>query len=153
MKTFVCRLVLPALLLAATPGLTLASPLKVGTVGGESQMALMCPHCNTPIVGATTGDYTIGFSADLQSVKTGLAQVIVSVTDKSGAPVKDAKVVVTLSMPEHGHALKPLTAKSRGNGTYSTSATLVQMNTPWNAEVAVTTAKGETVKQVFTFHR
>jgi len=83
----------------------------------------------------------------------GLTQLIVSVTDRSRAPVKDARVSVTLSMPEHGHGLKPMTAIAHRNGQYYRSTFQLRMAGVWNAEVTVTTARGDTVKQVFTFRR
>lgn len=152
MRSALCRWALPTLLLAATPVLVLASPLKVSTADSEAQMMLRCPHCNMPLAGAKTGDYTLGFAADLENPKLGNARLIVNVADKSGAPVNGAKVTVTLSMPEHGHGLRPLTAKGHGNGRYWVVTNLAMGGT-WNAEVAVTTPKGDTAKQVFTFGR
>jgi hypothetical protein len=143
---------LPALLLAMTPALALASPLTVGRTS-TSQTVIMCPHCGTRIACAKAGDYTIAFAADLDDPQMGLTQLIVSVTDKSGAPVKDARVSVTLSMPEHGHGLKPMTAIAHRNGQYYRSTFQLRMAGVWNAEVAVTTARGDTVKQAFTFRR
>jgi YtkA-like len=154
MKNRLWGRMLMAALLTATPALAKANPLKVGTAGGDSQIVIMCPDCGAPIACAKVGDYALVFSADLEDPKLGLARLTIRVTDKSGAPVNGLKVVVTLSMREHKHALRPMAATSLfGKGEYWVSTGQLQMDGVWNAEVAVTTPKGDTVKQVFTFRK
>lgn len=129
-----------------------AGPLKVRTNGTKSQSVTMCPDCKEKISCAKVGDYTIGFSADLDNVKTGAAKVAVHVRDKADKPVDDAKVVAVVNMPKHGHQPKTLTLKNAGHGMYSTTAQL-QMPGAWQADVEVTPASGDTVKQSFSFSK
>jgi hypothetical protein len=153
MKTVLYRLALPALLLATTPVIALASPLKVSPVGGDSHMMIMCPHCHQPIAGAKAGDYTIAFSADVRQIKTGSLQFYIDVTDQTGKPVTDAKVAIVLSMPAHEHARTVQTSGGRG-GRYTVVTTVgTAMSGQWKADVKVTPANGETVSQAFTFSR
>lgn len=147
------RLMLPALLLATTPGLALASPLKVQPVGGEASMATMCPQCSQPIAGAKSGDTTIAFSADLLQIKAGVVGLYARVTDATGKPVTGATVAFDLSMPGHEH-LRTVKATARKGGRYAATATLsTAMVGPWRADVKVTPSNGETVTQAFTFSR
>jgi hypothetical protein len=143
-----------ALVLATTPALAKADPLKVGTGGGDSQIVIMCPDCKAQIVCAKAGDYNLAFSADVENPKLGTARLTIRVTDKAGAPVTGLKVVAALSMPEHQHALQPMTATSPfGKGEYWISTGQLRMDGVWNAQVAITTPKGDTVKQAFTFRK
>jgi hypothetical protein len=130
----------------------IASPLKVRTLGSKSQQVVMCPDCNEKITCARVGDYTVGFDADLDSPKSGAATVAVHLKDKTGKPVNDAGVVATLTMPKHEHGKKPLTLKNTGHGRYEATTQLV-MSGGWRADVEVTPAGGDTVKQSFSFSR
>lgn len=130
----------------------LAAPLKTRTLGAKSQQVKMCPDCKEKITCAKAGDYTIGFDADLDSPKTGAAKVAVHVLDKAGKPVENAKVTATVSMPQHGHGKKPLTLKSTGHGRYEADTNLM-MPGAWRADVEVTPASGDTVKQAFSFSK
>jgi hypothetical protein len=127
-----------------------ATPLKVRTSKG--QQVIMCPDCSAKLACAKAGDFFIGFDADLENPKTGAATLAVHVQDKEKKPVKDAKVSVALSMPEHEHGSKPIALKHRGHGRYFAPARLV-MPGGWRAEVSVTTSGGDTVKQVFSFSK
>jgi len=130
-----------------------ASPLKVKTAGTKSQAVTMCADCKEKITCATVGDYIIGFDADLESPKLGTATVAVHLRDKAKQPVTDAKVLATLTMPNHKHQNEtPVTLKHVGHGRYVTS-THFTMTGIWKAQVEVTPAGGDTVKQVFTFTR
>jgi hypothetical protein len=153
MNTAFYGLNLSVLLLATAPAFALATPLKVQPVGGASQQVIMCPQCGTPIACAKAGDVTLAFTADLQDPAIlGYVRVMVRVTDKAGKPVDDAKVKVALRMTEHWHELTPpLTVDSQGNGLYA--ATTGRLGTPgtWYAELRVTTPKGDTVTQRFSF--
>jgi hypothetical protein len=152
MKTTLLRLSMLTVLLVLA-GSAAASPLRVRTAGTKSQLVVMCPDCSQMITCAQMGDYLVGLSADLENPKFGLARFNLRVTDKDGAPVSNAKVALVLSMPEHGHASKPFTAKRAGKGKYVASTNALVMQGAWRAEVALTTLKGDTVKQVFTFTR
>lgn len=141
-----------ALVLAAST-VAIAGPLKVRSVGTDSQIITMCPECNAPLACAQVGDYTVGFSADLVNPKFGIATLGVRLTDKNGAPVTNAKVSATLSMPKHGHTTDPITFRHRGKGKYTGSTPRLRMEGVWEAEVSVKTAKGDTVSQKFSFVR
>lgn len=130
----------------------LAAPLKTHTLGAKSQQVKMCPECKQKITCAKAGDYTIGFDADLDNPKTGAAKVAVHVLDKAGKPVENAAVVATISMPKHGHGKKPLPLKSAGHGRYEATTNLT-MPGAWRADVEITPASGDTVKQAFSFGR
>src|SRR4051812_4489050 len=117
--------IIPAVGLALVASLALAGPLKVHTLGTKSQQTEMCPNCKEKVTCAKAGDYTIGFLPDLDSPKTGGAKVAVNVKDKAGKPVDDAKVVVALSMPKHGHKKDSLALKSTGHGWYESKTQLV----------------------------
>jgi hypothetical protein len=156
MNCILCRLILSALLLATTSTLALAYPVKVKTAGGESQTVIMCPDCSQPIACAKAGDHTVAFAADIDTPKGGgNVRFNVRLTDRAGAPVTNAKVAVVLSMTGHEH--KPRTVPMRGGagGRYSASTSFraVDMAGPWNADVRITTAKGDVVTQRFTFNR
>jgi nitrogen fixation protein FixH len=139
-----------ALLLASV---ALASPLKVKSQGSKSQTVTMCAECNEKITCAKVGDYTIGLDADLENAKLNSTVLSVHVQDEAKNPVTDAKVVATLSMPHHKHGSnKPLTLKHTGHGRYVANTKLV-MTGAWRAEVAVTPASGDTVKQTFIITR
>jgi len=131
-------------------GVAFASPLKVRTFGTKSQQVIMCPDCSAKLACAKVGDYSIGFSADLESPKSGAAAVAVHVLDKGKKGVDDAAVVVTLTMPNHKHGKAPFTLKSAGHGRYAAATKLV-MPGAYQADVAVTLAGGDTVKQSFSF--
>jgi hypothetical protein len=129
-----------------------ASPLKVRTNGTKSQNVTMCPDCKEKISCAKVGDYTIGFSADLDNVKTGTSKVAVHVRDNADKPEDDAKVEAVNSKPKHGHQPKAHTLKNAGHGMYSTT-TQLQMPGAWQADVEVIPAGGDTVKQSFSFSK
>jgi len=141
------------LLLATAPVLALSQAMNVGTVNGTAAVVVRCPHCNTPIAAATVGDYQIGFAVLQNDPKRDEVRLMISLTDRSGAPVNDARVVLALSMPEHRHFLKPRTASHEGQGRYGMTTGLAQMDGRWQAEVAITPPGGKVVKQVFVFYR
>ena len=155
MKTILLRLSMLSMLAMALvlAGSAAASPLRVRTAGTASQMVVMCPDCSQMITCAQMGDYLLGLSADLENPKFGQARFRIRVSDQNGAPVNNAKVTLVLSMPQHGHRSKPLAARSEGKGRYVAATNALVMQGAWRAEVALTTPKGDTVKQVFTFAR
>ncbi|MGV3722615.1 MAG: FixH family protein [Actinomycetota bacterium] len=131
----------------------LASPLKVKTQGTKSQTVTMCAECKGKVSCAQVGDYTIGLDANLEYAKLNSTVLSVQVLDTARNPVTDARVVATLSMPNHKHGSnKPLTLKHAGHGRYIANTKLV-MTGAWRAEVAVTPASGDTVKQTFVITR
>lgn len=147
------RVILFAVLLVLMPVLGLASPLPVKPVDGRSQKVLMCPACGAPIACAKAGDYTLALTADLIAPEIlRYVTLKVRVTDKSGAPVNDADVVIGLLMSGHWHEITPSpTAHKQGNGIYSVTTWRLRMAGTWNAEVRLKTAGGDTVTQKFTF--
>jgi hypothetical protein len=153
MKATVSRLTLLVLALGIISGPALSELLRVGTAGSGAEMVTRCPHCGIPIATAAVGDYQLGFSTVADESKRDEVSLKISVADHSGAPVNDAAVVVRLSMPGHRHQLKPKTAISAGSGRYVVRTGLAQMNGRWQADVSVTTSKGGTRSQVFTFYR
>jgi hypothetical protein len=131
----------------------LAGPLKVKTQGTKSQAVTMCAECKGNVSCAKAGDYTIGLNANLENDKLNSTSLSVHVLDTAKNPVTDAKVAATLSMPNHKHGgNKPLTLKHTGHGRYVANTKLV-MTGAWRAEVAVTPASGDTVKQTFVITR
>ncbi len=139
--------------LLATAVAANAAPLRVRTIGTDSQIITMCPECNAPLACAQVGDYTVGFSADLMSPKFGIATLGVRLTDRNGVPVTNARVTATLTMPKHGHSTKPITFKHAGRGKYTASTPRLRMEGTWEAEVSVKNPKGDTVSQKFSFVR
>lgn len=136
---------------ALTVGIAGASPLKLKTEGTKSQTVTMCADCKAKVTCAQVGDYIVGLVVDQENPKLGTGNLVVHVKNAAKEPVKDAKVVVNLTMPEHKHALKPFTLKHDAHGKYFTTIKDLKMPGAWKAEVAVTPANGDTVKQVFTF--
>jgi hypothetical protein len=128
-----------------------ATPLKVKTHGTKSQSVFMCADCKSKVSCAKVGDYIVGLVVDVDSPKLGGGQLVAHVQDADKHPVNDAKVVVTLSMPAHKHAGKPIALKSRGHGEYAAKTNTLGMSGGWLATVAVTPKSGDTVKQVFAF--
>lgn len=156
MKTALYRIVLPALLVATTPAMVLALPVKVRTAGGESQMVTMCPDCNQPIACARAGDYTVAFAADVLPPKYGSGMRFqVRLTDRQGLPVTKARVALVLSMPGHEHQPKTVPLKLERDGRYrgETTYRAAGMEGVWKADVKITTPKGDVVTQAFTFSR
>jgi anti-sigma factor ChrR (cupin superfamily) len=144
------------LAMAAAVAVTTAAasgPLKVRTRGTASQQIVMCPDCREEIACATVGDFILGLAVDLQNSKTGLTRLTVHVRDEKSTPVTDATVAITLSMPRHRHRSRVLTARHQGHGRYVINNASVRMTGDWQAEVAATTAQGDTVKQEFAFKR
>lgn len=155
MKGTLGRLTL-SLLLAATPSLLFAYPLKVRPAGGEGQTVIMCPDCSQPIACARVGDYTVAFSGDIDTPKLGgNARFVVRLTDRDGKAVTNTKVAVVFSMPGHEHPPQTLSLSGSKAGRYSTASSykIVRMEGPWRAEVKITTPKGDVVTQAFTFNR
>lgn len=132
-------------------GAALAAPMKVRTEGTKSQAVIMCKDCSAKAACAKAGDYLVGLTVDLQSPKHGTGRIVAHVQDKGKQPVTDAKVTVALSMPDHKHGGKPIVLKHEGHGKYAIGTNRLEMGGRYRAEVAVTTAGGDTVKQVFSF--
>jgi hypothetical protein len=156
MKTQTFKSALPILLLASVPALVFAAPVKVRTEGSASQTVIMCPDCNQPIACAKAGDYNMAFAADIDSPKNGgNVRFGVRLTNQNGAPVTNAKVAVTLSMVGHEHKPRTLQMPGGRDGRYTahTSFKSIDMQGPWKADVHVTTPKGDTVTQAFSFNR
>jgi hypothetical protein len=129
------------------------SPLRIRTRGARSQQVIMCPDCREKVTCVTAGDHLIGLDVNLDNPKTGGAVVAVHVMDKEKKPTRDAKVKLTLSMPGHGHRRREaLTLRHTGHGRYE-SATVIVMPGAYQADVAVTVAGGDTVKQSFSFSK
>jgi len=113
----------------------------------------MCADCKGKLSCAKVGDYTIGLDANLENAKLNTTSLSVHVLDTDKSPVTDAKVVATLSMPNHKHGSnKPVTLKHAGHGRYVTNTSLV-MTGSWRAAVAVTPSGGDTIKQTFVITR
>jgi hypothetical protein len=156
MQTYILRLALPVLLLASTSALSLAYPVKVRTEGGQSQTVTMCPDCSQPIACAKAGDYTVALAVDIDSPKNGgNVRLQSGLTNQGGAPVTNAKVAVVLSMTGHDHKPRKLQMHHTHGGQYLATTTFrsVDMAGPWNADVQITTPKGDVVTQRFTFNR
>lgn len=152
MRHTLCSSMLLALLWVV-PARALASPLEVRTAGSASQTITMCPSCGTSGVCARPGDFELRLTVDLRQPYMGNARLAVRVTTRSGVPVDDAGVLITLTTPEQGRLLLPLTAKRQAAGEYAVLTDRLNASGLWTADVAVTTAKGDTVHQQFTFKR
>jgi hypothetical protein len=138
---------------ALLAGAAVGGPLKVRTHGTKSQNVVMCAECKAEVQCARVGDYIIGLTADLENPKLGSGRLTAHVQDSDNRPVTDASVRVTLSMPDHRHRSKTVALKHWGHGQYVTTAPRLRMSGRYDAEVAVTLAGGDTVKQVFSFTR
>jgi hypothetical protein len=135
----------------ALAGAALASPMKVRTEGTKSQSVLMCKDCSAKAACAKAGDYVVGLTVDLENPKVGSGRIIAHVQNQEKQPVTNAKVTVALSMPDHKHGGKPIALKHDGHGKYVAATQHLGMAGRYHAEVAVTTAGGDTVKQTFSF--
>lgn len=152
MRIALQRFSLASLLLATAGSLALAAPLRVRTAGGEAQTVIMCPDCDQPIACARAGDYTVAFSANLESTRSGITQFLVRLTDRTGSPVSNLRVTIVLSMPGHGHRPRTVSTSGRRGGRYVAS-TVTRMEGTWRADVRITSPKGDVVTQPFTFLR
>jgi hypothetical protein len=155
MKTLY-RFALPLVIIAVTPALVSAYPVKVHTAGGESQTVIMCPDCNQPIACAKAGDYTVAFTADIDTPRNGgNVRFHVRLTDQNGAPVTNAKPTLTLSMVGHEHKPRTLhlTGDTTGRYTATTTFRTIDMQGPWKSDVQFKSPKGDTVSQSFIFNR
>lgn len=147
------RWILPAVGLTLAASVALAGPLKVTTKGKSAQQIEMCKDCGEKLTCAKAGEYLIGLDVDLDNPKTGAAALAVHVMDQAKNPVSNAKVKVSLTMPGHKHKMRDaLTLRKTGHGRYE-AATVIVMPGAYQAEVAVTLAGGDTVKQSFGFSK
>lgn len=134
-------------------GAAFASPLKVRTEGSKSQVVVVRPDGSSKTARARVGDYRIGLTVDLESVKLGTGRIIAHVQDKNKKPVTDATVNVALSMPHHKHGSKPIELRHSSHGRYVGATNRLGHRGLYRAEVSVALTGGETVKQVFSFRR
>jgi hypothetical protein len=152
MRNGVIWLVLPVVFAMAVGTMASASPLKVRGAAGETASAAVCPHCGHPMVSNQSGDYAVTFSGDEIHPESGAARFEIGLTDRTGKPVTGAQVALTLSMPAHHHGPVTVPVKGGSGGRYTAATTLnPHMRGQWNADVQITTPKGEKLTQTFAF--
>jgi hypothetical protein len=153
MKTTPQSLILPVLLLAMTPALVLAHPMRVRTAGSESQTVTMCPNCEQPLDCARAGDYRIDLAVDVQHrTNGGRARFEVSLNDRAGLPVSSSQVMLVLTMIGGEQPPRYLRMKAARSGRYTAETTFrpIDMQNLWRAEIKITAPKGDIVSQKFT---
>jgi len=128
--TSVKRFLVVTLILLLTTGLALAKAYEVNKKAGE---------------------YSVEIKMDKNPPSVGMNNLEIAVTDKSGKPVKDAKVSVDYGMAAMpgmpGMAYK---AEAVSHGDVYRAALNISMKGPWYVTIKIT-GQGKTVSTKFTF--
>ncbi|MGO9016374.1 MAG: FixH family protein [Dissulfurispiraceae bacterium] len=112
-----------------------------------------CKHCSASAMVKPTSDaayaktmvskagtFKVTYTSDLQTVPVNKLQSWkLKVETADGKPVKDAKITVSGTMPEHGHGMptQPKVTKNYGDGTYLVEGMKFSMSGWWVVNVSV----------------
>ncbi len=102
-------------------------------------------------VNRKAGDYSVAVKMDKNPPSVGMTNMEIAVMDKTGKPVKDAKVLVDYGMPAMpGMPAMAYKADAMNHGETYHAALNVSMKGPWYVNVKIT-SQGKTVSTKFTF--
>lgn len=94
---------------------------------------------------STDGLYVLGFESEVEPLAINrLHRWTLTVTDRQGAPVEGASIVVTGGMPEHDHGLPtaPEVTRYLGGGRYLLEGMRFHMQGAWEISVSIDAADG-----------
>jgi hypothetical protein len=102
-------------------------------------------------VNKKAGDYSVSIKMDKNPPSVGINNMEIAVTDKTGKPVKDAKVLVDYGMPAMpGMPAMAYKADAMNHGDQYHAALNISMKGPWYVNMKIT-SQGKTVSTKFTF--
>ena len=96
-------------------------------------------------VNKKAGEYSVQIKMDKNPPSVGMNNMEIEVTDKTGKPVKDAKVLVDYGMPAMAYK-----ADAMNHGDRYHAALNISMKGPWYVTIKIT-SQGKTVSTKFTF--
>ena len=102
-------------------------------------------------VNKTAGEYSVQIKMDKNPPSVGMNNMEIVVKDKTGKPVKDAKVLVDYGMPAMpGMPAMAYKADAMNHGDRYHAALNISMKGPWYVTIKIT-SQGKTVSTKFTF--
>ena len=102
-------------------------------------------------VNKKAGEYSVQIKMDKNPPSVGMNNLEIVVTDKTGKPVKDAKVLVDYGMPAMpGMPAMAYKADAMSRGDQYHAALNISMKGPWYVTIKIT-SQGKTVSTKFTF--
>ena len=102
-------------------------------------------------VNKKAGEYSVQIKMDKNPPSVGMNTMEIVVTDKTGKPVKDAKVLVDYGMPAMpGMPAMAYKADAMNHGDQYHAALNISMKGPWYVTIKIT-SQGKTVSTKFTF--
>ena len=102
-------------------------------------------------VNKKAGDYSVSITMDKNPPSVGINNMEMAITDKSGKPVKDAKVLVDYGMPAMpGMPAMAYKADTMSHGNGYHTALNISMKGSWYVNIKIT-SQGKTVSTKFTF--
>ena len=102
-------------------------------------------------VNRKAGEYSVQIKMDKNPPSVGMNNMEIVVKDKTGKPVKDAKVLVDYGMPAMpGMPAMAYKADAMNHGDRYHAALNISMKGPWYVTIKIT-SQGKTVSTKFTF--
>ena len=102
-------------------------------------------------VNKKAGEYSVQIKMDKNPPSVGMNNMEIEVTDKTGKPVKDAKVLVDYGMPAMpGMPAMAYKADTMSHGNGYHTALNISMKWSWYVNIKIT-SQGKTVSTKFTF--
>jgi hypothetical protein len=102
-------------------------------------------------VNKKAGDYSVSIKMDKNPPSVGMNNMVIAVTDKTGKPVKDAKVLVDYGMAAMpGMPAMAYKADAMNHGDQYHAALNISMKGPWYVTIKIA-SQGKTVSTKFTF--
>jgi hypothetical protein len=102
-------------------------------------------------VNKKAGEYTIDIKIDKNPPSVGINNMEIAVTDKTGNPVKDAKLLVEYGMPAmQGMPAMAYKADTMSHGSGYHAVINISMKGSWYVNIKIT-SQGKTVSTKFTF--
>ncbi len=102
-------------------------------------------------VNRKAGEYSVAVKMDKNPPSVGTNNMEVAVTDKTGKPVKDAKLTVDYGMPAMpGMPAMAYKADAMNHGDVYHAVLNISMKGPWYVTIKIT-SQGKTVSTKFTF--
>jgi hypothetical protein len=102
-------------------------------------------------VNKKAGEYSVQIKMDKNPPSVGMNNMEIAVTDNTGKPVKDAKVLVDYGMPAMpGMPAMAYKADATNQGDQYRAALNISMKGPWYVNIKIT-SQGKTVSTKFTF--
>jgi hypothetical protein len=108
-------------------------------------------HAKAYEVNKKAGEYSVQIKMDKAPPSVGMNNMEIVVTDKTGKPVKDAKVLVDYGMPAMpGMPAMVYKTDAMNHGDQYRAALNISMKGPWYVTIKIT-SQGKTVSTKLTF--